>query len=439
MNLKRFLPRGLYGRAAMILIVPIVTIQMVVSAAFIQRHYEGVTRQMTQGVAIDLAFVLAEFNRGATPAEGLALAQAVAGPLQIDVNYPASAAAPLQDLREAFDVSGWAIIQTLHTELPAVVAVDVIATDRLVRLRFETLHGPLQADLSRRRMTATNPHQLLVLMLLTSVLMTVIAFIFMRNQMRPITRLAQAAEAFGKGQRVAYRPRGALEVRAAGSAFLDMRARLERQIEQRTLMLSGVSHDLRTPLTRMRLSLSMMPDDDETRALIGDVAQMERMVDEFLSFARGDGVEEFVTADAVALVRGVVDNAARHGADVHLVGVEGVAAPIQIRVQAVGRALENLIGNAVRHGKKVELRMAFSDRNLRIVIEDDGPGIPPERREEALRPFTRLDAGRDPNRGGGVGLGLTIAADVARSHGGALVLGASTALGGLRAELVIAR
>lgn len=437
--MQRVLPRGLYGRAALILIVPIVAIQLVVSMAFIQRHYEGVTRQMTEGVAIDLEFVLSEVARGATLDEARARAEAVAGPLQLTVTLPAGADAPVVDLQGWADLSGGAMIDTLRQKLPALRAADVSAEDRVVNLLFDTSKGPLQVQLPRRRMAATNPHQLLVLMIFASILMTVIAYAFLRNQLRPITKLAEAAAEFGKGRPVAYRPRGALEVRAAGRAFLDMRARIERQIEQRTLMLSGVSHDLRTPLTRLRLGLSLMPQDDEVRALEADVTQMERMVDEFLSFARGDAMEGIETVDAVALVRGVVEAAARDGSAVRLCPVEGAAAPVMLRPQAVTRAVENLINNARRYGSATEVTLLFLDGSLRIVVEDDGPGIPAAQRDEAVRPFTRLDASRDPNRGGGVGLGLSIAADIAMSHGGTLRLGDSERLGGLKAELVIAR
>lgn len=439
MVLKRFLPRGIYARAALILIVPIVTIQLVVSMAFIQRHYEGVTRQMTQGVALDLKLVLQEFEAGTSASDAMQRAQKVAEPLEIVLTLPPMDLAPSKDLYSFFDVAGRVVVATLHEQLATLRAVDVTDPERMTRLVFDTSEGLLQADVSRRRMGASNPHQLLVLMILTSILMTIIAYVFLRNQLRPITRLAQAAEAFGRGDRIAYRPRGALEVRAAGAAFIDMRARIERQIEQRTLLLSGVSHDLRTPLTRLRLGLAMLPEDEETEALLEDVAQMERMVDEFLSFARGDAMEEMEEVDAVALVARVVEDAQRNGAKVTLTLPDGPIPPVRLRPHAVARAVDNLVGNALRYAYRAEVRLHSTDRFLRVVVEDDGPGIPAERREEAMRPFTRLNAERDPNRGGGVGLGLSIAADVARNHGGGLYLGESEALGGLRAELALSR
>ena len=227
-------------------------------------------------------------------------------------------------------------------------------------------------------------------------------------------------------------------MRAAGNAFIEMRARIERQIEQRTLLLSGVSHDLRTPMTRLRLGLSLMPEDADQQAMLQDVAQMERLVDEFLAFARGDAMETPEMTDPGLLVKLVVDNASRAGQAVSLGRIEG-GGNVRLRPQAVQRALENLIGNGVRYGSRVRVSLTASERTVRMIVEDDGPGIPKEQREDALIPFKRLDVARDPNRGGGVGLGLSIAADVARSHGGALKLGHSEAMGGLRAEFVIAR
>jgi two-component system osmolarity sensor histidine kinase EnvZ len=431
---QRILPRGLYGRAALILIVPILAIQLVFSTEFIQRFYEDVTGQMTQGVAIDLRFLMDEIAASPSLQDAQARVTPLAQALEITLTLPAGADAPLADRKNRIDLSGNTIITTLHEALPGLVAVDLTSENRMVRLRFDTHVGPVGAEVSRRRMSATNPHQLIVLMVFASVLLTVIAYYFLRRQLRPITKLAEAAEEFGKGRTVRYRPRGAQEVRAAGRAFLDMRARIERQIEQRTLMLSGVSHDLRTPLTRMRLALSLLPEDPEVAALQADVVQMERMVDEFLAFVRGDAMEGSEATDAVALMQGVAE---RTGA--RFAGIEGHAEPVMMRPQAIVRAVENLVSNAQRYGQRVDLRLIFQDRSLRIVVEDDGPGIPPDQRDEALRPFTRLDASRDPNRGAGVGLGLSIASDIALSHGGALRLSESEALGGLRVDLVIAR
>jgi two-component system osmolarity sensor histidine kinase EnvZ len=435
-GLQRIFPRGLYWRAALILIVPIVTIQLVVSTVFIQRHYEGVTRQMTNGVTIELAFLLNQVEAAGSPAAAMAKVAPIAEALQIALTIPPGADAPTEDRYLVLDLSGREMVATLRSRLPDLVFADVSAEDRVVRLLFQTEIGPVMAELPRRRMAATNPHQLLVLMVFASLLLTLIAFAFLRNQLRPITKLAEAAEDFGKGRTVPYRPRGALEVRAAGRAFLDMRQRIERQIEQRTLMLSGVSHDLRTPLTRLRLGLAMLPEDPEVAALQADVQQMERMVDEFLAFVRGDAMEGSAPTDAVALVRGVVDLA---GPTVRLAAVEGRAEPVEMRPQAVARAVENLVSNACRYGKRVEVRLAYEVNGLRITVEDDGPGIPEAQRDEALRPFIRLDRSRDPNRGGGVGLGLSIAADIAHSHGGSLKLSDSQRLGGLRADLVLAR
>lgn len=435
---KSFLPRGLYGRAALILIVPIVTIQLVVSVTFIQRHFERVTQQLTGGVAAELRLLLNVAAVAEDQAAAVAELRALSAPLDLRVMLPSQGLVPAADRTEWLDLSGRVVIRTLRDEFPALAPVDLVEGGNLVRLHHPTRWGDLAVTVNRARMSATNPHQLLVLMIATSVLMTIIAYLFLSNQLRPIERLSRVAEAFGKGQVIPYSPRGAIEVRAAGHAFLDMRARIERQIEQRTLMLSGVSHDLRTPLTRLRLGLAMLPEDEETKALLGDVAEMERLVDEFLSFARGDATEAVESVDPAALARRVVENAARIGRQAEF-RQPGRVDPVPLRPQAVTRALENLVNNALRYGKRAVVTLEMGANWLRFTVEDDGPGIPDARRAEAVLPFSRLDAARDPNRGGGVGLGLSIAADIARSHGGELRLGRSEALGGLKAELLLAR
>ncbi len=437
--LKHWLPRGLYGRAALILIMPVLTLQLVVSVVFIQRHFEGVTAQMTRNVLIETRYLVAQLDQAASLTEAVQIGADLGLALQIQVQVPASDASLAQggDVRNVYDLSGRVVVDTLHAGLTGLRHVDLVTNHRQVRMVVDTAQGPAELHLPRGRVSASNPHQLLVLMIATGVLMTLISFVFLRNQLRPIRRLARAADAFGKGRHVPYRLGGATEVRQAGAAFLEMRARIERQIEQRTLMLSGVSHDLRTPLTRLKLELSMMDDTPETEAMRRDVSDMQRLVDEFLSFARGDALDDMVPTDLTALVRRTVADAIRAG---HSVDFDTTidTGPIPLRPQAVTRAIENLIGNAVRYGTCASLRLEKLPHSIRIRVEDDGPGIPAARRDEALKPFSRLDPARNQNAAAGVGLGLAIAADIAHKHGGRLRLGDSARLGGLCVDLELA-
>ena len=427
--LKRYMPRGLYGRAALILILPIVVVQLLVSISFVQRHYEGVTRQMTEGLAAELNLVAAmagEDGPEAAKGIGAALGMSVAPAREV----------PTANARRALDLSGRQVIRVLGEKAPEVVAVDLLSDPRRVTVWMETTAGPLEVGFSRRRVSASNPHQLIVLIAFLSAVMVLVAYVYLRNQLRPITRMAEATSAYGKGRVLPFRPSGATEVRIAGQAFLDMRARIERHVSQRTLMLSGVSHDLRTPLTRMKLALSLMEGEDAD-VLRRDVAEMERLLDAFLDFARGDqsdGATEEV--DPAELVRAVLADAERAGLAVSTGPLEeGPSVPL--RSMALRRALDNLIGNALRYGTRARVSLMHRPGRVVFVVEDDGPGIPPDQREEAVRPFTRLDPARNQDRGSGVGLGLSIVADIARGHGGALRLDDSADLGGLRAELEI--
>ena len=442
LSLKPYLPKSLFGRAAMILLVPVIVVQLLVSVAFIQRHYDRVTVQLTSAVARDVQVLLPLLDVALAPARQTEDARVFSRILGIRMVAPKADAqdVPQTDIRPFFDLAGISILRTLRESLPDLSAVDLRSSQSTVRIYVNTPNGPIRLDIARGRFAPSNPHQLLVLMVFASVVMTLIAFVFMRNQLSPITRLAAAAAAFGRGQHVPYNPRGSLEVRAAGQAFLAMRARIERQIESRTLMLSGVSHDLRSPLTRLKLGLALLPEDDDTRALLADIADMERLLDEFLAFARGDAVEENVLADPSEVLRRVVAQRVRiAGAGGVKIGhVDGSTASM-MRPDAVARALDNLIGNAQRYGSQVEVSLQVFPETLRFIIEDNGPGIPADLRMQAAEPFSRLDAARNPNQGGGVGLGLAIATDIARSHGGELILGISAGLGGLRAELRIAR
>ena len=425
--LKHYFPRGIYARAALILLLPVVVVQIVVLVVFVQRHFEDVTQQMSDTVIRELQLVLA-----ADPEQ----IKEIAGPLEMLVVQREATAMTDPNSRLWYDFSGLVIIDRLSAALPQIAVFDLYDDD-VVQLVVDDPRGPLDITFDRRRISASNPHQLLVNMLFFSVLITAIAFIYLRNQLRPIKRLADAAEAFGRGRHLPYTPAGATEVRSAGTAFVDMRNRIERQIETRTLMLSGVSHDLRTPLTRMRLALSMLEDQD-CLLLEQDVTEMQRMIDAFLSFAAGDneGAPEQVKPEALA--RELVKDAQRAGQPVTFHKIEGTGTVI-LRPLAMRRALDNLISNAVRYGAKAEVSVAVTNKSVRFRVEDDGPGIPEAQRADAQRPFVRLDRARNQDKGSGVGLGLAIATDIARAHGGVLRLGHCDRLGGLRADIVIAR
>ena len=435
--LKHYVPRGLYGRAALILLLPIITLQVVVSVVFIQRHFEDVTRQMTRALVLDLQLLQGEIDGAATLQDAQARLDRLTGPLQVSVELPADIRAD-NDRRVFYDLSGRIVISTLKSRIAEVRAVDLAQSSRRVVLWMDTRFGTAKIWLSRGQVSASNPHQFLVLMVFVGFVMTVVAFIFLRNQLRPIKRLARAAEAFGRGRIEEYKPAGALEVRSAGNAFLDMRARIERFMEQRTMMLSGVSHDLRTPLTRFKLGLSMLDKTVDTADLQRDVADMERLLDAFLDFSRDGALDDPQECNPEKLLRNIVGKYKNSAMPVRIGQVSG-AGLAMLRPLSIERALDNLIGNGLRYADDVRASVFITKKSVKFSIEDDGAGIPERLHDEALKPFVRLDAARNQDGGSGVGLGLAIAHDISRRHGGMLRLGVSTELGGLRVDIVLPR
>ncbi len=441
MTFKRFLPRSLFGRALLIVVLPVVLLQAVMAVAFVRRHYDGVSAQMAASVAGELRYLASVVDAAPDIAQAQAQVEAIGPALGFGLALIEGGRVPPEEIRGLFDVSGGAVAQTFRREIPRPIALDFVSFGSQIEARVQTDKGVLRALIERRRMIASNPHQLLVMTGAASVALLAVAILFLRNQVRPIRDLAAAADAFGKGRSLPFQPHGAEEVRRAGAAFLSMRGRIERQIESRTRMLSGVSHDLRTPLTRMKLALAMMPDDPEARELAHDVAEMERMVDAFLAFARGEEGEAPAPADPVAIAEELCAEARRMGAAARVsAAVETPDAPLApMRRGAVKRALQNLVDNARAHGRAVEIGVRLRRASVEFTVDDDGPGIPAAHRREALKPFVRLDAARNQDRGGGTGLGLSIASEIARAHGGALTLEDSPGLGGLRARLRLPR
>ena len=437
--LKRLMPASLFWRAFMILVIPILALQAIVATVFVQRLYEGVTEQMTAAVARDVNTAIRAVDGAADPQAAADRLAALTTPLGFETALrPGETVAPRVS-RTFYDLTAHSIAETMDAAIARPLALDFTSAEKRLELAAHTTHGALEVSIPRSFLNASNPHQFVVWLTVSALVLTALATVFLRNQVRPIKALAAAAAAFGRGRHVPFRPRGAEEVRRAGHAFLEMRARIERHVAQRTLMLSGVSHDLRTPLTRIRLAAAMLAPAPEAEEIAHDAGEMERMLDAFLDFVRGQAGEETEAVDPFAFAAAAAADAGRAGAPVETVEVRACEGTVALRPSGLRRCLANLLDNAARHGARVRLTTRLTPAVCEFVIEDDGPGIPPERRDDALRPFTRIEESRNQDGGSGTGLGLAIALDMARGHGGSLLLEDSGDLGGLRAVLRLPR
>jgi two-component system osmolarity sensor histidine kinase EnvZ len=433
-TLKRWLPRGLFWRSLIIIVAPVVLLQCFVSYAFFVRHYDIMTARMARGVAADVAFLVNLEESHPPGADRTQLLDMAARNLGYQI-----AQMPNESLNKPYRRSAPYVNRPLNATFRQQLGMTrpfatYVEGDRAV-IRVEVRDGVLQVQVPIKRLEVSNADVFVLWMVISSLVLLAVAILFLRGQVRPIERLAKAAESFGKGRPITdFKPHGATEVRRAAQAFVTMRERIDRYVQQRTEMLAGVSHDMKTPLTRMKLELAMMPEAD-AKAMKADIAEMEHMLDEYLDFARGETGEDAQPSNLADIVEDAAKAAAKArgaGEDRLTVNIEG-GAVLTIRRAAMRRCVTNLIDNALKYGKHVDVVLKHGARFAEIVVDDDGPGIPEHRREEAFRPFHRLDEGRNLQKGGS-GLGLAIARDITRSHGGDLLLGESPKRG-LRATL----
>jgi two-component system osmolarity sensor histidine kinase EnvZ len=433
--IKRVLPRTMFGRSLLIVVVPLVLLQAIATWIFYDRHWAAVSWRLSAGVAADIALLIETMQGAGSDTTAVRSLERAAALTDLDVKVTPSARLP------ARPASGRTLLEDQLTEamrgrvnLP--FDIETPGDPYAIRINIQLPRGVLSVNVPRDRLYSSTTYIFVMWMVGSSLVLLAVATIFLRNQVKSLRRLAAAAEGFGKGRPVPFfKIEGAVEVRQAAIAFMKMRDRIQRQVRQRTQMLAGVSHDLRTPLTRMKLALELLRDDPAVEELKSDVAEMERMVHGYLDFARGEGTEAPVETDISFLLEDIAVAMRREGTPL------SVAAPSEyvmlVRPNALRRCIGNLIDNARRHGSHVWLTGIVVGDGIDILVDDNGPGIRPVDRDRAFRAFIRLDPSRNPSTGG-VGLGLTIARDVARSHGGDVTLETSPQ-SGLRARVHLPR
>ncbi|MDE5457338.1 HAMP domain-containing protein [Bradyrhizobium sp. CSA112] len=428
---KGWMPTGLYARALLIMIVPMVILQTVVAFVFMERHWNTVTRRLSAAVVQDIASLI-DVYKAFPQDKDRAQLRHIGQRLQLVVDFLPVGDMPQPGPKPFFSLLDQTLSSQIGRQIRRPFWIDTVGKSNLVEIRIQLDDAVMRVFAQRSAAYASNSEIFIFWMLGTSSILLIVAVLFLRNQIRPILRLADAAESFGKGREVPnFRPRGAREVRQAAQAFLEMKARVERSIEQRTAMLAGVSHDLRTILTRFKLELALIGDSPEVDGMRKDVDEMAGMLEAYLSFARGDSGEVAQPTDMAMALEELRNDAERHG---HTATVVFRGLPVvTVKPASFKRCIANLVSNAARHAKTVAITGHRDHRYLTVTVDDDGPGIPANMREEVFKPFLRLDDARNQDEGG-TGLGLAIARDIARSHGGDITLGNSP-MGGLRASV----
>lgn len=433
--MKHILPKSLLGRSILIIVIPLILLQLVSAFVFYENHWSKVSVRLARGVVGDIAAVVDLLGQNNTTEGRVAVLDLAATHFALNARlYEGKVLEHSNNKNTEMNYEESILLVLLKEAIRKPLKIKNRKIDRSVVISIQLSGGVLEVVSNRKRIFSSTTYVFVFWMVGTAMILFGVATAFMRNQVRPIRRLALAADDFGKGRdNPLFKPEGASEVRQAAMAFLSMRDRIQRQINQRTDMLSGVSHDLRTPLTRMKLALEMKFDQNFIHDLKEDITEMERMLAAYLAFARGEGDEILSLADLSAILSDVVTSARRNriAIDLHIESSIQVA----LRPRTFKRCLTNLVENAGRYADNVSIRVGQRGQIIEIIIDDDGPGIPEKFRGDAFKPFYRLENSRNPETGG-VGLGLSIARDIARGHGGDVFLSESPG-GGLRARLTL--
>ncbi len=432
----KYLPRTLFFRTMLLIFVPLIVVQIVSVVMFFDGSWSRMGRRLSENLAADMQFVvdLAKDNVGRLSE----LKKITKDTFDIELEYYTNEEKH-QAINKAHKASKMVVgylEESLSKEFPNAEREVLLSKDNndLIVL-LDTNDGLYKFVTSKKKIFSSSIFMFVVWMAGTSVLLFLVAVLFLRIQVRSIAELAQVAEDFGKGiDNTKFKPSGSSEVRKAAIAFIKMKERIQRQISERTQMLAGVSHDLRTPLTRMKLQAAMMPEGEDKKDFLSDIDEMEKMLDGYLSFVSGEAGEKSSFVDMNELILSIINKFRNKKALIRYSTNDEVSA-IQGREQALKRALTNIISNAFRYGKTIAVKLENNDKKLWVSVEDDGPGIPSDKRDDVFKAFYRLESSRNKETGG-VGLGLSIAKDVVTSHGGTIELGDSE-LGGLKVLISI--
>jgi two-component system osmolarity sensor histidine kinase EnvZ len=429
--LKRRMPTGLYTRSVLIVIIPMLLLQSVVAAVFMERHWRLVTERLSQAVTRDIAAIIEIIRTYPPETDDYAQITRIAREkLSLNISVEEGGELPPPRSKPFFSILDDILAEQINLQIRLPFWIDTVGDSRLVEIRIQLGDKVLRVFAIRNQTYASNTHIFLVWMFGTSLLLIGISVLFLRGQIRPILALADAAENFGKGQRAdPFAPRGADEIRRAGIAFIQMRERIERQMEQRTAMLTGISHDLRTILTRFKLQLALAGDNPDLAGMSTDVDDMQSMLEGYLAFARGEAEEDFGELRLSELLEKIKADFDLHGKQMTY-RIEGEDL-LSVRPNAFMRLVGNLASNSQRYADQLHVEARHSAKWLTLTFDDNGPGIPEASREDVFKPFYRLDEARNLNASG-TGLGLAIVRDIARAHGGNVTLSDSP-LGGLRA------
>jgi len=437
-NIKNYLPHSLFGRTLLIIMVPVLLLQIAVSGVFFERHWTKMTQRLAFAVSGEISAAIHEIDQSAYDPERHAhIIDMMNRYLELKITYDQSRNS-LDDGRHSLHFGiAHDLSQALSKELPYPYTLTVFPGQKRVEVDILLDHGTVMVTIPEGRLYSASGYIFILWMIGLSLFFFTVSLIFMRNQIRPIHRLSIVADRMGRGLSVGkFKPSGAYEIRQAAEAFIRMHERIQHYIKQRTAMLAGVSHDLKTPLTRMKLQLEMMGDTPDVESLKSDIQDMERMIEGYLSFAKGEGEEETQRISLGTFLDKIVENARRLNLHVIEKRLYDGHPVFWGKPNALERSFTNFIANSGQYADSVQIETIVDENSVMIVIEDNGPGIADELRQEVIKPFVRGEPSRN-KKTGGVGLGLTIANDIITSHAGTLVLGKSDVMGGLKVTITI--